>query len=83
MDLLILAMAFLLMLFPISAKGDANAPKPDSVSQLWNTDLHAAVGSLPLGLVVGRGHETTLQPKSSLWFCDNDTIVATFVTQEE
>ena len=81
--MLVIAVAFLLMLFPNSAKGDANAPKPDSVSPFWNTDLHAAVGSLPLGLIVGQGHETTLQPKTSLWFCDNDTIVATFVTQEE
>lgn len=44
--------------------------------------MRAAVRSEPLGLVVGRGYETHLQPKTSLQFLDNDTIVATFVTRE-
>lgn len=73
---------FLLVLFLNSASAALGKPKPDSVSPTWSADLHAAVGSLPLALVVGRGRETTLQPKTSLLFLGNNTIVATFVTQE-
>ena len=49
----------------------------------WSADLRAPVGSAPLGLVVGRGRETALQPRTSLWFVNSNTVVATFVTREE
>ena len=48
----------------------------------WSADLRAVVGSAPLGLIVGRRHQTVLQPMTSLWFIDNNTVVATFVTSE-
>jgi len=48
----------------------------------WSADVHAAVGSAPLSLVVGRGRETHLPPRTSLSFLDDGTIVATFVTRE-
>jgi hypothetical protein len=67
----------------ISATGAAAAPQRASITAKWREDLRAAVGSVPLGLVVGHGHETKLQPKTSLWFLDNNTIVATFVTRED
>ena len=49
----------------------------------WSADLRAPVGSAPLGLVVGGGRETALQPRTSLWFVNRNTVVATFVTREE
>ena len=49
----------------------------------WTADLRAAIGSTPLGLVVGQGRETHLQPKVSLWFSDENTIIATFVIAKE
>ncbi len=54
-----------------------------TIAAKWTADLRAALGSPPLGLVVGRGHETLLPPKTSLWFLDNNTIAITFVTREE
>jgi hypothetical protein len=54
-----------------------------AITANWSADLRAPVGSAPLGLVVGRGRETALQPKTSLWFVGNNTVVATFVTREE
>jgi hypothetical protein len=53
-----------------------------AIAASWSADLRPAIGSAPLGLVVGRGHETLL-PIKSLWFQDNSTVVATFVTREE
>jgi hypothetical protein len=53
-----------------------------AITAKWSADLRAAVGSVPLGLVVGHGHETHSQPRTSLWFLDADTIIATFVTRE-
>lgn len=74
---------FLLVHSVISARGAAAAPQRASITAKWSVDLRSAVGSAPLGLVVGHGHETKLQPKTSLWFLDNNTIVATFVTRED
>lgn len=54
-----------------------------TITASWSADLHPEIGTVPQGLVVGRGHETRLQPSTSLWFLDNDTIVATFVTRDE
>ena len=50
---------------------------------MWSTDLRAVLSNPPVGVVVsGRGHEYQHLPKTSLWFTDNDTVVATFVVQE-
>lgn len=64
------------------ARGGSIAPQAESIDAKWIVDLRAAVGGVPLGLVVGRGHETLSQPSASLRFLDNQVIVATFVTRE-
>jgi hypothetical protein len=60
----------------------AAAPQTQSITAKWSADLRPAVGSAPLGLVLGGGHESHNGPMTSLWFLDNNTIVATFVTRE-
>lgn len=83
MGLLISSAALLLlMLFPGSASDAFAALQPDSVSPAWSKDLHAAVGSAPLGQVFGRKRERRGLPETSLWFLGDSTIVATFVTRE-
>jgi hypothetical protein len=84
MELLISSAAlFLLAHLLISPSVPPVDTASGTITALWIADLRADVGSQPLGLVVGRGHETALQPKTSLWFVDNNTVVATFVTREE
>jgi hypothetical protein len=84
MDLLISsAVLFLLAHFLSSPSVPPVDGASGAITANWSADLRAAVGSAPVGLVVGRGHETALQPKTSLWFVDNNTVVATFVTREE
>lgn len=61
-----------------------SAPLGNTVSVMapsWSMDLRSTIGSVPLGLVVGRGQESLL-PIKSLWFRDDNTVVATFVTRE-
>ena len=54
-----------------------------SVSPSWSADLRSVIGNKPLGIVAGgKGHEYEYKPKTSLWFTDNNTVVATFVTRE-
>ncbi|MGA2358271.1 MAG: hypothetical protein ABSF66_04670 [Terriglobales bacterium] len=74
---------FLLVHFLSSPSGPTVDTASEAITAKWTVDLRAAVGSAPLGLVVGRGRETHLPPKTSFWFLDNKTIVATFVTREE
>jgi hypothetical protein len=74
---------FLLAHFLSNAPALAVAPSSAPMTMKWSADLQAAVGGAPLGLVVGHGHETHLQPKTSLWFLDNNTIVATFVIRQD
>jgi hypothetical protein len=56
------------------------SPKKGVLTPQWRTNLRAAIGSAPLGLVVGR--EKQAKPRVSLSFTDNDTIAVKFVTQE-
>jgi len=67
-----------------SASHGAAGEHVESISAKWTVDLHAAIGSPPIGTVVGaHGHEYKHLPKTSLWFIDNDTVAATFVTRED
>jgi hypothetical protein len=83
MALLISSAALFLLAHFLS---NLSAPPGDTpigaITSKWSSDLRAAVGSAPLGLVVGHGHETHSQPRTSLWFLDKNTIIATFVTNE-
>lgn len=73
---------FLLMHSPNDASGGSAAPQVGSVSPRWSADLRNVIGSAPIGVVAGgKGHEYIYKPKTSLWFTDNDTLVATFVTR--
>jgi hypothetical protein len=59
-----------------------HVPKHGATVPQWPVDLRSTVGGVPLGVVVGRGHEIQLSPQISLWFLDNNTVVATFVVRE-
>jgi hypothetical protein len=84
MGLLISSVVLFLFLHFLNSPAASTADAENgTMAANWSTDLRPAVGSPPLGLVVGRGHETRLQPTTSLWFVDNNTVVATFVTREE
>jgi len=52
------------------------------VAPAWRTDVHAAIGGAPLGSVWGGRQEYKGRPITSLWFTDNNTIVASFVTRD-
>jgi hypothetical protein len=83
MDLLISSAALFLLAHFLSSPSEATvAPQGASITAQWSADLRAAVGSEPLGMVVGRGRETHGRPYTSLRFLDKGTIVATFVTRE-
>jgi hypothetical protein len=51
-----------------------------AITAKWNTDLRVAVESTALGTEVGRGHAPQ-RSKTSVWFLNNSSIVATFVTR--
>jgi hypothetical protein len=51
-----------------------------AIAAKWNADLRAAVG-IALGAEVGHAHAPQ-RSKISLWFLNNSSIVATFVTRE-
>jgi hypothetical protein len=54
-----------------------------TIAARWTSDLRPAIGGEPLGLVLGRKREWQGKPKTSLWFLDDGTVVATYVTREE
>jgi len=84
MALLISSAALFLFLHFLSSPGVTPVDTASGkITANWSADLRSAVGGGALGLVVGRGHETRLQPTTSLWFLDNNTVAATFVTREE
>lgn len=82
MDLLISSAALFLLAHFLNSPSVPPGNTGGAIAANWSADLRPAIGSAPLGLVVGRGHET-LQPIKSLWFQDDSTVVATFVTREE
>lgn len=61
------------------ADGAAN----QTIAAKWTSDLRPAIGGEPLGLVVGLKREWQGKPETSLWFLDDGTVVATYVTWEE
>jgi len=83
MGLLISSAAlFLLAHFLSSPSGSTVETARGTITANWSADLRPAIGSAPLGLVFGRRREREGKPRTSLWFLDNNTIVATFVTRE-
>ncbi len=61
---------------------ETTAPRRETVSPKWRVDLRASIGGPELPIVWGRKKEYKGRPKTSLWFTDNDTVVATFVTSK-
>lgn len=57
------------------------APKEETISPRWRVDTRLFVGSKPLGLIVGRGHETHGEPHMSLYFVDDNTLVLSSVAR--
>jgi len=53
-----------------------------ALSPEWRTDLRPTVRSEPVRPIIS-GQESVGRPASSLWFTDNNTIVATFVIRED
>jgi hypothetical protein len=60
----------------------SKAPVQETAAPAWRVELRKAIGSDPLGIVVGRGRETKGKPFSAVLFADDDTVVVTFVTRE-
>ena len=54
-----------------------------TIAARWTSDLRPAIGGEPLGQVFGRKGERQGKPTTSLWFLDDGTVVATYVTREE
>lgn len=76
------AVLFLLVHFLNSVGGGFAAPQVGSVSPTWSADVHSAIGGSPIGVVGGgKGHEYEYQPRTTIWFTDNDTVVTTFATR--
>jgi hypothetical protein len=61
---------------------DAAVSLREILAPKWRVDLRPSLGSAPVGQVHGRGREYIGVPKSSLWFIDNNTVVATLVTRD-
>ena len=59
------------------------APEEKTIVPAWRVELRGALGSSPVPASFGRIGEYKGQPVTSLWFTDDDTIVATFVTRED
>lgn len=67
----------------VGVLGTGTALTPDeTITPEWRTDLRPAVGPDPVRLIVGNRPEIQGKPQSSLWFIDNNKVVATFVTRE-
>lgn len=65
---------------PIGSTADGTANQ--TIAARWTSDLRPAIGGEPLGLVPGRKREWQAKPRTSLWFLDDGTIIATYVTRE-
>jgi hypothetical protein len=76
------AALFLLVHFLTSSGSLAPDAVNGTATPKWTVDLHPAVASDPLGSVQGRKREWQGRPRTSLWFLDNSTILATFITRE-
>ena len=83
-QLIWLAALFLIMCLISSAAARVALAQRGVLLAKWRTDLRPAVGSKPLPRVFTSrsGIELKYQPITSLWFTDNNTIAATFLTRE-
>lgn len=76
--------ALILLAHFLTSPASATASAGNStVSTTWITDLRPALVSERIGTVQGRKREWQGLPRTSLWFLDNGTILATFITREK
>ncbi len=74
---------FSLTLFLSSGYASFAAPQDLSIAPQWSADLATSIGESPIRVIGGGNeHEYEYKPKTSLWFTDNNTVVATFVARE-
>jgi hypothetical protein len=59
-----------------------SASNHQTITPKWHIDLRSTIGNVAVGRTFGRAKEYKALPRTSLWFIDNDTIVASFVTYE-
>lgn len=64
-----------------SAQQPSRVSREGSVPQ-WRVDLHSAVSGTPVPTIAQRKSESRGKAEVSLWFTDNNTIVATFVARK-
>ena len=82
MALLISSAALFLLAHLLTSDGRTPETASGTVTAKWSANLRPTIGSAPLGQMFGRKRERQGLPQTSLWFLDDGTIVATFVTQE-
>jgi len=78
----LLRVGLILGLAPFLTGAKELLPQPLPVNPAWRTDLRSAIGTAPVGVVWGGVQEYKGRPKTSLWFADDNTIVATFVIRD-
>jgi hypothetical protein len=84
-DLSICSVAlFLFLHFLNNAAAQYNAQRQATpITPAWSADVRGILEDPPVRTVVGaRGHEYEHAPKTSLWFVDDNTVVATFVIRK-
>lgn len=75
------AVSLFLCLLTSAAVATAS-PRLATVMPAWHVELRSAIGGTPLPYVYGGRYEIKNPlPMTSLWFTDNETLVATFVIQ--
>lgn len=62
--------------------GGAGQRANESVRPSWRVDLRPSVGSAPVRAIDDLRRESVFKAASSLWFTDDNTIVATFVIRD-
>jgi hypothetical protein len=83
-----LAVSFAIVFFlsngnAASAQRNSDAvPKREVMTPKWRVDLRSVIGGTPVPNVFGGNYEIKGAPEQSLWFTNNDTVVATFVVRE-
>jgi hypothetical protein len=67
---------------PRSQSGAVTLPRHESIAPEWRTDLRSAIRGARLGEIFGQGREYKAFPRTSLWFIDNRTIIATVLIRD-